>query len=117
MSIITLKRIYEQPSAGDGCRILVDRLWPRAISKEKADIAEWNKDLAPLTELRLWFHHDPNRWDEFSVKYMQELRSSNLGETFLQQHINQEKITLVYAAKDEKHCHPIVLKRYLESLM
>jgi len=117
MSIIALKRIYEQPSAGDGCRILVDRLWPRAISKEKADIAEWNKDLAPSTELRLWFHHDPNRWDEFSVKYMKELRSGNLGETFLQQHINQEKITLVYAAKDEKHCHPIVLKRYLESLM
>lgn len=116
MSTIALKRIYEKPSPEDGYRVLVDRLWPRVISKEKAEIAEWNTDLAPSTELRLWFHHDLNRWEEFSVKYMQELLSSNSGEKFLQQHINQEKITLVYAAKDEKHCHPIVLKQYLESL-
>ena len=59
MSVIVLKRIYETPSADDGCRILVDRLWPRGLSKENADLDEWDKDIAPSTELRLWFHHDP----------------------------------------------------------
>ncbi len=113
---IALKRIYEKVSPEDGYRILVDRLWPRGLSKEKAEIDEWNKDLAPSTELRTWFHHDPDLWPEFSEKYLQELRSNNESEKFLQQHEDQEKITLVYVAKDEKYCHPIILKRYLESL-
>lgn len=113
---IALKRVYEKSSPEDGYRVLVDRLWPRGLSKEKAEIDEWNQDLAPSTELRHWFHHDPELWEEFSEKYLQELQSNDESEKFLQQHKNQEKITLVYAAKDEEHCHPIILKRYLESL-
>lgn len=113
---IVLKRIYENASPEDGYRILVDRLWPRGLSKEKAEIDEWNKDLTPSTELRTWFQHDPDLWPEFSEKYLQELQSNDENKKFLEHHKNQEKITLVYAAKDEKHCHPIILKRYLESL-
>jgi len=113
---IALKRVYEEASPEDGYRVLVDRLWPRGLSKEKAEIDEWNKDVAPSTELRHWFHHDPDLWEEFSEKYREELRGNDWGEKFLLQHKNQEKITLVYAAKDEEHCHAIVLKQYLESL-
>ncbi|UMQ42877.1 DUF488 family protein [Chryseobacterium sp. Y16C] len=91
-------------------------LWLRGLSKDKAEIDEWNKNLAPSTELRTWFHHDPDLWLEFSEKYLQELQSNDENKKFLEHHKNQEKITLVYAAKDEKHCHPIILKRYLESL-
>lgn len=116
MSVIALKRVYEAVSPTDGYRVLVDRLWPRGLSEEKADIDEWQKDLAPSTELRKWFHHDPELWKDFSEKYMEELHESNLGKDFLEQHKNQEKITLVYAAKDEEHCHPIILKKYLEAL-
>ncbi|WP_353146057.1 DUF488 domain-containing protein [Chryseobacterium sp.] len=116
MSTIALKRVYEAPSPQDGYRVLIDRLWPRGLSKEHADIDEWNKDLAPSSGLRKWFHHDPELWTEFSEKYWEELQQSNLGKAFLEHHKDQEKITLVYAAKDEEHCHPIVLKKYLESL-
>jgi len=116
MSEIALKRVYETPSPKDGCRILVDRLWPRGLSKEEAHLDEWNKDLAPSSDLRKWFHHEPELWKDFSEKYVQELHESNLGKDFLEQHKDQEKITLLYAAKDEEHCHPIILKRYLESL-
>ncbi|MDR4950917.1 DUF488 domain-containing protein [Chryseobacterium sp. ES2] len=116
MSTIALKRVYETPSPGDGYRVLVDRLWPRGLSKENADLDEWNKDLAPSTELRLWFHHDVALWKEFSEKYRKELDESNLGKDFLKHHKKQEKITLLYAAKDEEHCHAIILKKYLESI-
>lgn len=111
-----LKRVYEKPSPHDGYRVLVDRLWPRGLTKEEADIDEWNKDLAPSSELRKWFHHDPERWKEFSEKYREELHENNFGKSFLEEHRTQEKITLVYAAKDEEHCHPIILKNYLDSL-
>lgn len=116
MSQIILKRVYENSSPEDGCRVLVDRLWPRGLTKEEADIEEWNQDLAPSNELRKWFHHDTERWNEFSEKYLKELHSGNYGKAFLKKHKDQEKITLVYAAKDEEHCHPIILKKYLESL-
>lgn len=115
MSEIVLKRVYENPSPQDGYRILVDRLWPRGLTKEEANIEEWNKDLAPSSELRKWFHHDTERWKEFSEKYMKELHEKNLGKEFIEQYKDQERITLVYAAKDEQHCHPIILKEYLES--
>ena len=71
---ILLKRIYEDSLSTDGYRVLVDRLWPRGITKERANLDEWDKDLAPSTDLRLWFHHDPNRWEEFSEKYLKELQ-------------------------------------------
>lgn len=76
---IVLKRVYEDASPEDGYRVLVDRIWPRGISKEKAALDEWDKDLAPSTELREWFHHDPLLWDEFSRKYKEELLERNPG--------------------------------------
>ncbi|MFN3020698.1 DUF488 domain-containing protein [Chryseobacterium sp. TY3] len=117
MMKILLKRVYEDASPQDGYRVLVDRLWPRGMSKEHADIDEWNKDLAPSTELRLWFHHDVSRWEAFSEKYLKELQDNNFGPDFLKRLQQQEIVTLVYAAKDEKHGHPLVLKEYLENLM
>ncbi|OPB88963.1 DUF488 domain-containing protein [Elizabethkingia ursingii] len=117
MQTIYLKRVYEKPSPEDGYRVLVDRLWPRGISKPEADIAEWDKDLAPSTELRKWFHHDPALWAEFSAKYKAELLDKNPGITFLKRLEKEEVITLVYAAKDEKHCHPQVLKKYLDDII
>lgn len=115
MSEIVLKRIYEEALPTDGYRILVDRLWPRGISKETARIDEWNKDVAPSTALRKWFNHEPEKWNAFSEKYLAELRANNAAETFWKAHEKQEKITLVYAAKGEKHCHPLVLIKYLKS--
>ncbi len=117
MSEIVLKRIYEEALPTDGYRILVDRLWPRGISKETARIDEWNKDVAPSTALRKWFNHEPEKWNAFSEKYLAELRTNNVAETFWKAHEKQEKITLVYAAKDEKHCHPLVLRDYLKSVL
>lgn len=114
--IITLKRIYDTTNPEDGYRVLVDRLWPRGISKENAHINEWNKDLAPSTELRKWFNHDPNKWEEFSQKYSNELNHNNSIKEFLTRLKKQEKITLVFAAKDVEHCHPIILKNYLDKL-
>jgi len=93
--IITLKRIYDTTKPEDGYRVLVDRLWPRGISKENAHINEWNKDLAPSTELRKWFNHDPNKWEEFSQKYSNELNHNNSIKEFLTRLKKQEKITLV----------------------
>lgn len=110
---LVIKRIYDTVQPTDGYRILVDRLWPRGISKEVAHIDEWNKALAPSTELRKWFNHNPEKWTEFSKKYIEELKSNNIAKTFWETHKIQEKITLVYAAKDEKHCHPKVLLEYL----
>ena len=81
---IVLKRVYEDASLEDGYRVLVDRIWPRGISKEKAALDEWDKDLAPSTELREWFHHDPLLWDEFSRKYKEELLERNPGKPFLE---------------------------------
>ncbi|WP_370897913.1 DUF488 domain-containing protein [Chryseobacterium gossypii] len=117
MPEILLKRVYNASAPEDGYRVLVDRLWPRGLAREDADIDEWNKDLAPSNELRKWFHHDPELWDDFSEKYRKELHDNNLGKEFLKRHEDQDTITLVYAAKDEKHCHAIILKEYLESCM
>lgn len=116
MTELVIKRVYEEALPTDGYRILVDRLWPRGISKENAKIDEWNKEVAPSTELRKWFNHDPDKWYEFSEKYFTELQTNNIAETFWNTHEKQEKITLTYAAKDEKHCHPLVLVKYLNSV-
>lgn len=113
---ILLKRAYEEAMPQDGYRVLVDRLWPRGLSKENAHLDIWEKDLAPSDSLRKWFHHDPDLWQQFSEKYLDELKSSIAPQNFLKDHAKQEVVTLVYAAKDEQHCHPIILKNYLDSL-
>ena len=118
MTTISIKRVYDAPAEGDGYRILVDRLWPRGISKERAALAEWNKDVAPSTELRKWFGHDPERFEEFSARYRDELVSSPAAEEFA--HACRERlergqnVTLVYAAKDPACNHAIVLKGWLD---
>lgn len=110
---ISLKRAYEPAAKTDGMRILVDRLWPRGITKSKANIDLWVKDLAPSTELRKWFGHDPEKWAEFQTKYRAELKGNPaLSEIKALSH--QENITLVYAAKDELHNQALVLKQVLE---
>ncbi|MDR2219048.1 MAG: DUF488 domain-containing protein [Methylobacillus sp.] len=113
---IALKRIYEKPMPNDGYRVLVDRLWPRGISKNDAALDEWNKDLAPSDALRKWFRHDPALWKAFSEQYTAELAAGNAGQEFMTRMKSRKKITLVYAAKDEAHCHPLVLKAWLERL-
>jgi uncharacterized protein YeaO (DUF488 family) len=113
---IQIKRAYEPPSKEDGVRILVDRLWPRGITKEKAAVKEWAKDLAPSTELREWFHHDTGHWPEFEKRYKAELKHNAAIEPFREEYRETKLITLVYGAKDEEHNHAIVLKNYLDQL-
>ena len=111
---IKIKRAYEQADAADGERILVDRLWPRGLSKKKAHIDLWMKEIAPSTELRVWFGHDPAKWKDFRGRYKTELRNNtDLIET-LAGKAEEGPITLVYAARDEKHNEALVLKQFLE---
>ncbi|MCC7357598.1 DUF488 domain-containing protein [Candidatus Uhrbacteria bacterium] len=113
--MIKLKRIYEKPDKNDGYRILVDRLWPRGVSKERASLDEWLKDIAPTTELRKWFGHDPKRWSIFQKKYKKELLlHKNTLQDIKKLSKKNNTVTLVYAAKDEDHNEAIVLKSMLE---
>ncbi|MCL5028362.1 MAG: DUF488 domain-containing protein [Bacteroidetes bacterium] len=110
---IKVKRIYEADSSKDGVRILVDRLWPRGIKKEDAKIDFWMKDIAPSNELRSWFSHDPEKWNEFTKKYFNELKKNKtLCEELLSE--SKDTITLLYSAKDEKHNQAVALKQFLE---
>jgi uncharacterized protein YeaO (DUF488 family) len=109
---IKIKRVYDEYNKQDGTRILIDRLYPRGIKKEKAKIDFWIKEIAPSDNLRKWFDHDPNKWNEFKQKYSAELKDKNdLCEEILSK--GKVNITLVYAAKDEEHNNAVVLKRYL----
>ncbi len=100
---IQIKRVYEQPQAADGKRILIDRLWPRGLTKQKAKVDLWLKDIAPSTELRKWFAHDPAKWREFKERYYEELEKNNEVVTTLVELLKSGKVTLVYGAKDEEH--------------
>jgi uncharacterized protein YeaO (DUF488 family) len=110
---IGLKRAYEPPTAADGTRILVDRLWPRGVKKAHAAIDYWAKDLSPSTELRKWFGHDPTRWQEFRRRYAAELRRRPDQLERLRDLARQGSITLVYAARDELHNDAVVLRDVL----
>jgi uncharacterized protein YeaO (DUF488 family) len=110
---IKLKRAYDAPSPGDGTRILVDRLWPRGISKQKAALDQWMKEIAPSTELRKWLHHDPKRWTEFRRRYTEELRQHPDLVAELRSLAHEGTVTLVYAAHDETRNHAIVLRNAL----
>jgi uncharacterized protein YeaO (DUF488 family) len=112
--MIRLKRVYEKPSRMDGSRILVDRLWPRGLTKERAAVTLWLKDVAPSTELRKWFGHDPARWKHFQARYRKELREKKDALELLKRKSNAHTVTLVYAARDEQHNEALVLKRVLE---
>ena len=110
---VKLKRAYDSPAAEDGTRILVDRLWPRGISKERAALDDWMKDIAPSTELRKWFAHDPKRWEEFRRRYAAEVRQHPDLVTELRSLARHGPITLVYAAHDESHNEAVVLRDML----
>lgn len=112
--MIRLKRVYEKPSRMDGSRILVDRLWPRGLTKERAAVTLWLKDVAPSTELRKWFGHAPARWKQFQARYRKELRENKDALALLKRKSNAHTVTLVYAARDEQHNEALVLKRVLE---
>lgn len=112
---VRIKRVYDTPAAADGTRILIDRLWPRGLTKEAAAIDVWLKDVAPSPELRTWFGHDPARWEEFEARYRNELNSRVAALDELRQQLAAGPVTLVYGAKDSEHNNALVLKRYLES--
>ena len=112
--MIKLKRAYEKPSRGDGLRVLVERLWPRGLSKERAAVDLWLREVAPSPELRKWFGHDPARWEQFQKRYRQELRSKKDQVGLLKKKGKEGTVTLVYAARDEEHNGALALKRFLE---
>jgi uncharacterized protein YeaO (DUF488 family) len=114
--MIAIKRAYEPPVHQDGTRILVDRLWPRGLRKEEAHIEKWMRELGPSNELRKFFGHDPERWDEFRKRYRTELRRSEVKPLIdeLLRDAREGKLTLVYSAKDEQHNQALALKEFLE---
>jgi uncharacterized protein YeaO (DUF488 family) len=112
--VLKLKRIYETPHPADGCRILVDRVWPRGVSKERANLALWLKEIGPSTALRKWFGHDPKRWPEFQKRYRKELRGkAGLAAQIRQLEKEHRVVTLLFSARDEEHNQAVVLRDFL----
>ncbi len=112
--MIHLKRVYEPPAEADGRRILVERLWPRGLTKERAAVDVWLKDVAPSAELRTWFGHDPAKWAEFQRRYLAELRDNPEPVRELRRLVREGPVTLVYAARDEQRNGAVVLKAFLQ---
>lgn len=112
--MIAVKRVYDEVGSEDGFRILVDRLWPRGISKERARIDEWMKDVAPSDELRRWYLHDPQKWPEFKKRYGEELRKKAHLVSKLRQKANSGRVTLLYAAKDEDRNNAVALREIIQ---
>ncbi|MGI8712238.1 MAG: DUF488 domain-containing protein [Solirubrobacteraceae bacterium] len=110
---IRLKRAYEPAASSDGYRVLVDRLWPRGVSRERAQLDGWEKELAPSTELRKWFGHEPNRFDEFRRRYFEELRDRRTELTALRRQARAGTLTLVYGARDNEHNEAVVIAKVL----
>ena len=110
---IRIKRVYEPPARGDGFRVLVDRLWPRGVKKEAGLMDAWARDLAPSTELRKWFGHEPGRWTEFRSRYRAELKEHEDELSALRARAAKRPVTLLYAARDPEHNHALVLQEVL----
>jgi uncharacterized protein YeaO (DUF488 family) len=115
---IKIKRVYEQPDKDDGRRILVDRLWPRGLTKEKAGVDLWLKDIAPSTELRKWFGHDPDRWEEFKERYRAELAEADKMEVLrdIAERAEEENVTLLFGAKDTRHNDAQALEAFIREV-
>jgi uncharacterized protein YeaO (DUF488 family) len=113
--MIKLKRVYEDPSPKDGLRVLVERLWPRGLTKKRAAVDLWLKDIAPSPALRKWFAHDPARWQRFQERYRRELREKKEALRLLKKKGTGGTVTLVYAARDEEHNGALALKKVLLS--
>lgn len=112
--MLKIKRLYEEKNSQDGIRILVDGVWPRGVKKEDLDYDEWYKELAPSTELRKWFNHDPDKWDTFKEKYFKELNSHKDLIKKIKEKSNGHNVTLIYGAKNEKYNQAVALKEYIE---
>ena len=112
---VKVKRVYEQPADADGTRVLVDRLWPRGLSKPRAAVNVWLKEIAPSPGLRKWFGHDPSRWKEFEARYRAELDNNGAAVDGLLELIHKGPVTLLYGALDEAHNNAVALRAYLDS--
>jgi uncharacterized protein YeaO (DUF488 family) len=112
--MVKVKRVYEPRSTADGLRVLVDRLWPRGLTKERAAVDLWLKDLAPSTELRKWFGHEPTKWKQFQTRYRTELREKKDSIELLKEKSKERTLTLLFGARDEEHNEALVLKKVLE---
>ena len=110
---ISLKRVYDAPNKSDGCRVLVDRLWPRGLNKQSAKVDYWIQDVAPSAPLRKWFAHDPEKWTEFKKRYFRELKDSADEVKRIRALAKQGTVTLLFGARDEKHNNAVALKIYL----
>lgn len=111
---IWIRRAYDAPTRNDGHRALVDRVWPREVARDEARIDEWPREVAPSTELRRWFGHDPDRWEEFRSRYRQELADSADQVERLLEQARRGRVTLVYGARDERRNNAVVLREHLE---
>jgi uncharacterized protein YeaO (DUF488 family) len=117
-ALVRIKRAYEPPEKSDGMRILVDRVWPRGIKKEKLQTTLWMKEAAPSDELRKWFAHDPKKWEEFRKRYLKELERPEAREMLheIARTAKKGTVTLVYSARDERHNQAVVLKQAIDAL-
>lgn len=113
--VINIKRAYDEASNEDGFRVYVDRLWPRGLSHETFHYDLWDKEISPSTELREWFHQDPNsRWEEFAKRYLEELKSNTAASTLRETIAGKPVVTLLYSSHDREHNNAVVLQRFLE---
>ena len=112
---VSIKRVYEEASSADGYRVLIDRLWPRGVSKEKAALNCWLKEIAPSAELRKWFNHEPEKWTGFREKYLEEIRNNPEPVAFLKERMKQGKLTLLYASKEQTYNDAAVLLHFLQN--
>jgi len=115
--MITLKRVYDPVSRADGTRLLVDRLWPRGLAKAKVHVDAWLKDVSPSSELRKWFGHDPDKWDEFRKRYRRELDSRPDAWQPIVSATRRGPVTLVYSSHETEHNNAVALRKYLEAKM
>jgi uncharacterized protein YeaO (DUF488 family) len=115
--MIGIKRIYDEYSTDDGFRILIDRLWPRGVSKDNAHLDLWFKEIAPTDHLRKWFSHDPKKWENFKKKYIKELKENKISLDKIKDLKKEHKnITLIFSAKDVEHNNAVVLSEFLHTL-
>ncbi len=115
--MVQIKRVYDAPADADGFRILVDRLWPRGVSKERAKLDLWLKEIAPSDELRRWFAHDPAKWPEFKRRYLAELQNNQCAVEQLRELVGKQNVTLLFAARDEEHNEAVVLRDLLSDIL
>ncbi|HET7299371.1 MAG TPA: DUF488 domain-containing protein [Oleiagrimonas sp.] len=111
---IAIKRAYDDPAPDDGARVLVDRLWPRGVSKDDAALDDWTKDVAPSNDLRKWFGHDADKWKEFQKRFKSELDDNEDAWKPLLERARKGDLTLIYSARDEEHNNAVVIKAYLD---